>query len=236
MTRRGWIGGMLGIVCVAELGALWAQRGQLASLRAEHDQLLAQQEAKSLSSTGLATAPESASAEIPRPRLVVTPELLRLRNEVTRLTERRLELAGVRAENDRLRAEVASRGTNANGGLRLPPGYVRKSEARMVGYGTPEDTLQSLLWAVQNHDLTNLLQAFAPEVAPQVRAQAGESVESRADFWSKSAALVGLRIVKRDAVNMDGSIMAEVELLPGMPPEQITFRQTNGQWKLSTHF
>jgi hypothetical protein len=35
----------------------------------------------------------------------------------------------------------------------------------MVGYNTPEDTLQSLLWAVQNRDLTNLLQAFTLNAA-----------------------------------------------------------------------
>jgi hypothetical protein len=235
MNQRGWIGGLLGIVCLVALGGLWVQRGQLGSWRAEHEQLLAQQEAKAAGAAAPAAA-ESAPAETPQPTLVVTPELLRLRNEVTRLTERRLELASVRSENERLRAEVASRGTNANGGLRLPPGYIRKTEARMVGYRTPEDTLQSLLWAVQNHDLTSLLQAFTPEVADQIRSQAGESTESRADFWNKSAALVGLRLVKRDAVNIDGSVVGEVEVLPDMPHEQLTFRQTNGQWKVSTHF
>jgi hypothetical protein len=234
MNRRGWIGGGLGIVCLAVLGGLWAQHGLLAELRAEHDQLLAQQEPKA-ADLAAPTVAASAPVDAPQPTLVVTPELLRLRNEVTRLTERRLELASVRAENERLRAEVASRGTNANGGLRLPPGYIRKTEARMVGYGTPEDTLQSLLWAVQNHDLTNLLQAFAPEVAQQIRAQAGESAESKADFWSKSTALVGLRLVNRGQVAADGSVNAEVEILPDMPHEQLTFRQTNGQWKVATH-
>ena len=51
----------------------------------------------------------------------------------------------------------------AAGGIQLPPGYIRKSEARMVGYSTPDDTLQSFLWAIQNRDLTNVLQALAPD-------------------------------------------------------------------------
>ena len=51
----------------------------------------------------------------------------------------------------------------AEWGFQLPPGYVRKRDARLVGFNTPEDTLQSLLWAIQNHDLAKVLEAFTPD-------------------------------------------------------------------------
>jgi len=238
MNRRALLGGFLVVVvCLTPLWGVWRQRSQLAELRADQQQLLAQRPANTDGSASPATteAP-GASPAIPLPALVVTPELLRLRNEVTRLTERRRELAGVRPENEQLRAQLAIRGTNGPGGLPLPPGYVRRSEARFVGYNTPEDTLQSVLWAARSHDLTNILQAFAPEVAEQLRAQAGESPQSLEEFWSKSAGLVGMRIVSRKPEASDGSITVEVEVAPGVPNAEVTFRQINGQWKMASPF
>jgi hypothetical protein len=235
MNWRVLLTGFLLVVCLTTLWAVWGQRNQLAGLRAEQQQLLAQQASNSPASLTTADA-EAALSGTPPPTLVVTPELLRLRSEVTRLTERRRELEGVRADNERLLAQLASRATNGPGGFQLPPGYVRKSEARMVGYNSPDDTLQSLLWAARNHDLTNILQAFTPERAEEIRAQAGESRESIEDFFSKSTALVGMRVVKRDQAASDGSVAVEVEVMPDMPPAQISFRQIDGQWKIAGPF
>jgi len=235
MNRRGLFGGFLVVVCVATLWGVWDQRNQLAGLRADQQQLLAQAAANS-AEPPLPSQPGGAASETPVSTSAVTPELLRLRSEVTRLTERRRELTGVRAENERLRAQLASRGTNGPAGVQLPPGYMRKSEAKMVGYSTPDATLQSLLWAVQSRDLTNVLQAFAPERAEELRAQAGDSRQSVEEFFSKAAALVGMRMVKQEQQASDGSVAVEVEVLPGMPPERISFRQINGQWKIAGPF
>jgi hypothetical protein len=237
MNRRALLGGFLVVVCLTTLWGVWRQRSHLAELRAEQQQLLAQRPANpDGSASPTPTEAPGASPATPQPALVVTPELLRLRNEVTRLTERRRELAGVRSENEQLRAQLDIRGTNGPGGLPLPPGYVRRSEARFVGYNTPEDTLQSVLWAARSHDLTNILQAFAPEVAEKIRAQAGESPQSLEGFWSQSVGLVGMRIVSRKPEASDGSITVEVEVVPGVPNAELTFRQINGQWKLASGF
>lgn len=235
MTRRALLGGFLIIVCLAILLGVWCQRSQLASLRAEQRQLLDQMAARADDSASPGTTEATASnSGIPSPALVATPELLRLRNEVTRLSERRRELAGVRAENERLRAQLASRGTNGLGGFQLPPGYVRLSEARMVGYNTPDDTLQSLLWATQHHDLTNVLQAFTPEMAEQFRAQAGKSSQSIEDFFSTYQA-PGMAILSRKPES-DGSVELEVETVPGAPSGRISLRPVAGQWKIDKAF
>lgn len=238
MNRRLLLSGFLVLVClVATLWGVWDQRTQLASLRAEQQRLIAQMASRAdrSASPGTAVVADARPAP-PPPTLAVTPELLRLRSEVTRLTERRRELAGARAENERLRAELAGRSTNGPAGFQLPPGYVRRSEARMVGYNTPDDTLQSLLWAIQNRDLTNALQAFAPERAENLRAKAGESPESIEDFFSEAAGLVGVRIVGREQDASDGSITVQVEVVPGESGPRITFRQINGQWRIAGPF
>jgi len=232
MNRRVLLSGFLMVACLATLWGVWSQQTQLAGLRAEHQKLLAQRAAAADDSANAAGAVPAT----PLPNLVATPELLRLRNEVTLLTARRRELAGVRAENEQLRAQLASRGANGPAGIQLPPGYVRKSEARMVGYSTPDDTLQSLLWAVQNHDLTNVLQAFAPDRAEKLRAQAGGSRESIEDFFTQAAGFVGMRIARREQEASDGSIAVEVEVVPGESGPRITFRRIDGQWKIAGPF
>ena len=235
MNRRLLLGSLLTVVGLATLCGVWGQRSELAGLRAEQQQLVAHLAARAEGPASPATAePSAAGATTPPTNLAVTPELLRLRSEVTQLTERRRELAGVRAENERLRAELASRTTNGAAGFRFPTGYVRKSDARMVGYNTPDDTLQSLLWAVRNQDLTNVLQAFAPQKAKALQVEFGQSGQSIEDYFHKTGGFFGVRIVDRSQVVNDGSLLVQVELVPGMPGPQIVFRQINGQWKIDS--
>ncbi len=234
MKGRALLGGVLVAVCLATLWGVWNQRAQVAELRAAQQQLAALVAAKADGPAAPVSAEAVDAASGTRePALVATPELLRLRSEVTRLTGRRRELASVRGEIERLRAQAAARGTNGPAGVQLPPGYIRKREARMVGYNTPEDTLQSLLWAMHNHDLTNVLQALTPEQAEQLRAHAGGSRESSEDFFRTTAGFVGMRVVKREQEANDGSITLELEVIPGMPGPRIKFHQINSQWKIA---
>jgi hypothetical protein len=193
----------------------------------------AQQAASADGSASTGLADTAGAGSVAPPTLVVTPELLRLRSEVTRLTERRRELAGERAENERLRAQFATRGTNAAAGIRLPPGYIRRSEARNLGYSTPENTLQTFLWAMHNRDLTNFLQTLAPDVSARFRAQAGESRQPIDEFFNQTAGFVGVRILGRTQQSSDGSMALQVEVVPGVSSPPMIFRQFDGQWKIA---
>jgi hypothetical protein len=103
-----------------------------------------------------------------------------LRGEVTRLKSRQRELAAARVENEQLRAQLAVKRTNAAAATPpLPPGYILKSKAQWKGFSTPEDTLQSFLWAVQNQDLTNLVQTMVPEMGEKLLAEIQRSRGSR---------------------------------------------------------
>jgi hypothetical protein len=236
MNRRVLFGGFLGVVCLTTLWGVWSQRRQLAGLRGEQQQLLSYVTAKADGSTSPAAAKTGTGPGTAPLGLVVTPELLRLRSEVTRLTERRRELEDVRAENERLHARVAARSANGPASSQLPSAYVRRSEARMVGYDTPFDTLQSLLWAIHNHDVTNFLQAFTPEVAERCRSTVGESPQAIEDLFSKVVGFAGIRIVRQERDASDDSIAVEMEVVPGESLKRTTFRQVNGQWKIAGGF
>ncbi len=236
MNRRVLLSGFLAVVCLATLWAVWTQRRELGGLRAEQHQLLEQlSTSPALSASPETAEPKAARLAAQQPTLVTTPELLRLRNEVTQLTERRRELATMRADNERLHAQLASRSTNSPAGYQLPPGYLRKSEARLVGYNSPEDTIQSLLWSMQNHDLTNLVQAFASDQADQLLADIAHSKRSTEDYFRDASVLPGMGILNRKQLP-DGSVELQVEMAPGLNPAPIRMRQFDGQWKITAPF
>src|SRR5439155_21763798 len=47
--------------------------------------------------------------------------------------------------------------------------YIRASEAKWLGYNTPEDTLQSLFWAAQNRNLEMFLEGLTSEAAEDLK-------------------------------------------------------------------
>jgi len=203
---------------VAMLGAVAIQRLQVVDLRAEQQQKLAD-----------ATAP---AETLPPPQVASYPsvsrELLQLRNQVGQLRRRRDELLPVRAEHDRLVLELAARATNASS---LPRNFIRKSEARLVGYNSPEATLQSFLYAIRNRDLTNFFQAFTPEGVSQLKSQGLESPDRLEKLFDDSQDLIGLSILNQEQLQPD-LIMANVQFLPGLPPDKVFFRLINSQWKM----
>jgi len=164
------------------LSAVALLRRHVLNLRAEQQQKLAD-----------ATAPAEAITVPPvTPFPPVSRELLQLRNQVGQLRRRRDELLPVRVEHERLVLELAGRGTNDSG---LPPNFIRKSEARLVGYNSPEATLQSRLYAIRNRDLTNLFQAFTPEAVSRLKKQDHDSPGHPEKLFEGSQALIGLSIL-----------------------------------------
>jgi hypothetical protein len=117
----------------------------------------------------------------------------------------------------------------------VSPGYLRKSEARLVGYNSPDDTIQSMLWSIQNHDMTNLLQALAPDQADQLRERLAQGKRSSEDFFGDAGTVPGMAILRRKQLP-DGSVELEVEMAPGLNPDPIRMQQFGGQWKITTPF
>jgi hypothetical protein len=232
MTVRKVITAVLVVLCLTAVWATISQHEQLAGLRAEQQRLITESEQSSEIS-----ASSSTNSELPSPQAEVasvSPELLRLRGEVGVLRRRRRELEGIQEENQGLRLQLASRQTN--NAPKLPPGYIRKREAKMVGYNTPEDTLQSFLWALAHREYQGLLDAFSPEAAQQFSANIPLAQASKL-FQEMETVLPGLRVVDRKDLP-DGAVELNVELIPGNGQANafraLRFERLNGQWKLSS--
>ncbi len=233
MNKRRFITVLAAIVCVGSVWAVVVQRQQLVSLRVEQQQRLQAASAPDDSPASAPTAPAATANDANAADQSNSSELLRLRSEITRLTARKRELAGAAQESERLRTQLAAMTANA-GGNPLPQGYVRKTQARNAGYNTPEDTLQTFLWALNNHDLTNVLQTLTGSAAESFQNQIQRSGNSADSFFKGADLLPGLAIRNRQT-NPDGSVQVEVEFAPGAI-ENFRFEPINGQWKLASPF
>lgn len=226
MNSRSLFTGVCAVVCLGTITGVMVQGSQITGLRAEQHRLATQLETAYDASD---TAPaESARQAASRAGYSPSPELLQLRSQINRLTTRKRELGGATNENERLRAQLAARATNA---IKLPPGYLRRTEARMVGYNTPEATIETFLWAIQNRDFANVLRTLTPDSAQRLQAQTEQGSRSVEDFFHQWM-LPGLHILERQQ-QKDGSIRLNVEVIPGShESDTIRFRQVTGQWKM----
>ena len=215
------------VLAVALLGLVFTRGQALGRLRTERQQLLTRLEASENSTPASTVRAPAGSNPAINGSDADGNEVLRLRNEINQLTRRKQELAGVMTENQKLTAAVAS--FPANAGVKL--GYIHKNQARMAGYATPENTIESFLWAVQNRDVNALIQAFAPETAKRIQDQISQN--SPQQFFEDSVPLPGLSILK--SVRMpDGTVQLTIEVAPGIPPVPLRLQQIDGQWKIST--
>lgn len=226
MNSRSILVLILVVLCGAALWGVVAQGHQLSALRDEQNHL--------------ATADKAVKPAAPETEPIATPpaevprELLQLRAEVARLSQQKREFAAAVSENERLRVQLENRGTNSASGGKVGAGYVRKSEMKWLGYNSPEDTVQSLFWAMQNHDLDKFMEAFTPEAAQRFREAAHLASDSAEQFFKSQEMEMPpvFRIAERKQ-NDDGTIRLEVQVALDAPGEQLFFRQIGGQWKIT---
>lgn len=231
MSKRTILIGFSWILCAGSVLAVLTQQRQLAGLRAQQEQVPNEVVQPAGVSSGVETTDglKSSTAEGD------AHELLQLRSEVTRLTARKRELAGVQAENESLRAQLSQSQTNSPSGIHLPPGYMRKSQAQFVGYSTPEDALQSFLAALQHHDITNILQALSPDGLRDLGGRLAEPGEFQKQFFKSTDGMPGMAVKSRQDLP-DGSVDLEVEIMPGFPTSNMHLQAFNGQWKFDGRF
>jgi hypothetical protein len=214
------------VLCLGTAWAVLAQRRELARLQAQKERVSEQvtrdQTHSKIDDSKVSVSPGTLSD-------VDSRELLRLRSEVTRLNARKRELAEVAETHQRLRDQLENGSTNVVGN-RVPPGYMRKSEAQFVGYSTPENTVQSFLWALHHHDANGLLQSFSADISAKIEANGGTD-----SFFKNADPMPGLAIRGRNNLP-DGSVELEVEFGSSMPTDKLHLRPLNGEWKLESLF
>jgi len=222
------------VLSVGLLCSAFVQHGRLQELRKQRQQREEQASAQPRELSNPAAVPQT---EVPH---AVPSELLKLRNAVSQLTRRRDELAAIGAENARLKAQLASRATNGP----AASGYVRKAEAKFSGYDTPENTLQTFLWAIRNKDYETWLNTLDPEFSEAIRkAEQGPNFSAEKIFEG-AAAIPGLGITSLEPVqtpSTDGTaqggtneeVSAQIQIGPDIPEQTFRFRRVAGQWKLA---
>ncbi len=225
MNWRRWFPALLFVLCIGAV-AVFIQRRQLSSLQQQKGKFAIQASSRSAPAT---VVPADTQVTTPVPP---SAELLELRSRITQLTQRKNELAALRSENENLHTQLAARGTNSS--ATLPPDYIRRTQAQWVGMSTPENTLQSFLWALQNHDLTNVFQVLDENCSRQLVWRMTNSPGFLEDLWS----LPGMRIMSQDRhtnfINpTQVFITAQVEFIPGDNTHQPAyFELKDGQWKV----
>jgi len=210
------------LLSIGVLGAVLWQRNQLTSLRAAQIQI-SSSGTDSATVTSVGTEARSAPDQD-----AASSELLKLRAQVTQLTARKRELAGVAEESEKLKVQLAAGSTNS--GLPMP-GYIRRNRAQFLGYSTPENTVQSWLWAIQNHDVQRVLQALTPADAKNLQ----DGIRASGDpegFFKGVGAIPGLAIQSRQTMP-DGSEELQVYIAPQIPPQKLQLQLVNGEWKMS---
>ena len=224
MNARFLVLGLLALGSVGLLVGAARQRGQVASLLGEQQQALDQlAAAKAQAAAASILARTPAAPMTPEEKL----ELLRLRSEVTRLRQRQRDLANVQQTHTQLEAQAAARPGGAAAEPALPSGYLRRTQAQMVGLGTPADALQSMLWAIEHRD-TNVLQQVWPAMANRLRA----ALASGQDVFQDVGHIPGF-LVRQQNTLRDGSVELQVEFIPGQEPAKVWFQQSDGQWRMT---
>jgi hypothetical protein len=230
MRSQLWfsLGLLVGAGAVVGLGLL-PQRETLAELRTRLGEA---EVARSRPTPAPGRAAPSHTPAMARAELTPAEKLeqARLRAEVARLRERQRTLAGAAEENQRLRAKLARSGTNAvSRDLPLPPGYIRRSAARLQGYDTPRHALESFIWAIEQRDTNSLFAALHPEDASGM---ADQLARQGTDAGFQELAQIPGYVVSREEPAGDEETTLWLEFAPGTTPTDLKFQRVDGQWRL----
>jgi len=225
MNARKIVSLLMVLACLAAATAVFIQAHALATLREKQLLLAAKQKANTDDRS--ATNGNSANSSAPQSP---SSELLQLRSQVGQLTQRKRELESAATENAQLHAKLSKRAETNPEGIPLPPDYIRISQAQWLGLSTPESTLQSLLWALRNHDTNSLAQMLAP--GPEAQEMMRQIAKSPEEFFQHADTMPGLRIARQEPLP-DGSIKIHVEFIPGSTePDPITLRKFGAEWRI----
>ncbi len=216
---------------------VWERRS-IASLRAENATLAEQQStAQALADENAALAKRLGEAPAPAPE-VNKSELLRLRNDVRRLRSAQTDPARLRAENERLSAELKS-GKIRPQRLADQPGFVARESWANLGAGTPEDALQTFFSAIRDAKPEVMLGLVGGREGWTVREEYQKNpVKMRDEFIrgaQKNFPATGYVIAGREDLGGD-KIRLKVRFAAQSEPMDFEFQREGSGWKLSKSF
>ena len=157
-------------------------------------------------------------------------DLPKLRGEITELRRQNNDLQTLREETERLKRQTMP-SQQVVAAPNQERRFVRSDQYAFVGFATPEQTVQSILWALQHKDLPAMLRCLDPESAQSYGPENsnGEYVtgvlSSRLDHFAEAHQVVARKVVAPDEVvlRIRSSTGAEVGL---------RLHAFGGEWKV----
>jgi hypothetical protein len=163
-------------------------------------------------------------------------ELADLRRQVEALRHRTNDVAGLQTEIQRLRNLLSAAANSAEGGTfpEVPASDIYPRDSWMfAGYDTPENTIQSIMWAVSEGDPDTYAAGITPELGGQLESEfADGSFASEGPL--EMGDVTGYRIVDRDVIS--GNQVVIILFMDG-PNElmPITLEQTPTGWLVTSN-
>jgi hypothetical protein len=182
----------------------------------------------------LANQVEQASARKPlSPEQLA--ELLRLRGQVSVLRQQQSGIEKARTENQQMHTVLArylevSSGTNSG----ATPGYLPQGTWTNTGYASPEDALQTTLWAGYNGDVTNFLASATEEARTNMfNGFKGKTpIEASIELADGTYGLNSVQILGRDVLGDDTvALTVAFDGKDGVHIEKMNMKKIAGQWK-----
>ncbi|HEX4645965.1 MAG TPA: hypothetical protein VH598_10180 [Verrucomicrobiae bacterium] len=229
------------LVIIGVAVSLWEQHQYRSRLR-ESDQLLRQYVARLDQLTAENERMSNLLARIKGPDSLTgdqQSELLKLRSKVN-------ELLRQQRENEKMRSVPPDRETKPAATATVPPATsetqgIPKESWAFVGYQTPQNALQSVMWAMNAGDLRTFLASLAPEAQDAVTARfEGKSDNEIAALLKEEVSHIGA--LRLDRMRQSSETEASFEVsstetdngkVKTRDAAVLNFRNIGGAWKLT---
>ena len=231
---------MTGLVFVAAVAAAVAGWKKVGQLQAEITALRVEIQGASEHNAATAEA-ESKQREQEMQRVRSdAQEVHKLRNEVAQLRPTAKDSEKLRGENQQLRAENQQLRTAASRPpLAAPATKVEiagksfpKQAWSFAGYGTPEASLMSAIWAMREGNPKTYLDSLSPE--EQLRMAKSWQNKSEAEIAAKHqqdvSVITGMRILGQQTVSAN-EVTMDVFVEGVNRPEKVSMKRVGNDWK-----
>jgi hypothetical protein len=186
--------------------------------------------------------PEPTAKAVPEPGTADqdNTELLRLRNQAAQLRTVTNELAQLKAqvaqasaENQRLRSAPAAVTTTPPTGQSQGAAYPRESWA-FAGYATPENALQSAVFAMSQGDYKTFAASMTPEEAARLQQKwADKTPEQIAEEGRRETAnITGFRVLEKRDVSPEQTVLT-IYAGGEEKVQQVVMQKVGEEWKMA---
>ena len=218
---------VIAVLCGMQFQAHQQLRGQSDILQ-EQFKRLAQLEVENVRLSNIVAQANTPLSE------VQLAELASLREQVDALHRQTNQLQYLRGEITRLRTALSSvrNSVASNSVADVPPEDIYpREEWKFAGYDTPEDTIQSLAWAISEGDQDSYMNGMTPELQDQMQSDFADSDFSDEGPMQMSDT-TGFRILDREIIS-DNEVIYTLHMDGEEDEIPILLQKVGDEWKIS---